>query len=84
MSEIFCFSPPEDTRYVPDRSWRFEPEIAANRKQLAATYRRVRADNPAMARLLFARVKAAEKATQETVANLFFHGTEKFTGLVNG
>jgi len=53
------------------------PYVAGVRHDVATVYRKVRADNPAIARLLYKRFKEAE---EKTIASLFT-GSEEEGGL---
>lgn len=52
------------------RATHSEPEIAGARSELATMYRKLRAKNPAIARVLYRRMKAAERGV---IDNLFFN-----------
>lgn len=49
------------TRAYTRLDWKREPQMAAARTSMAQSYRKMREDNPAMARLLFKRLRAAGK-----------------------
>lgn len=58
--------------YVSLYTIKRDPEIAQVRQKMADGYRIARRTNPALARLLFKRVKAAEKETVERVSEKLF------------
>lgn len=62
------------------KAWISDPIAAKNRNDLATMYRNLRKDNPALARLLFKRLKAAEDALIEKM----FSGTPGGLSLLVG
>lgn len=59
----------------PPVSWHHwvcsQPEMAKLRNDIARTYREIRKDNPAMARLVYARMKEAQAKTLARMTRLF-------------
>jgi hypothetical protein len=49
--------------YVRDRS----PPVVKARRDMAEIYRQMRADNPAMARLLFCRMRSAQRVLTDAI-----------------
>jgi hypothetical protein len=54
-------------KYVRDTGWKRVAEIAAARSELAASYRRMRKDNPALARLFWRRMNEAREALKRYI-----------------
>jgi hypothetical protein len=66
----------QDCRYVPDRSWRFEPRIAQDRRDIATFYRYMRRDGKSdLARLLYLTMKSAGDALAKQLAKSVMNGT---------
>ncbi len=59
--------------------WKRIPEIAADRDATAKMYRHLRADRPDMARLLWRRMKNAQKASIAMITGNLFMGRDTFS-----
>lgn len=75
MTDVFVIEKPADCRYIPDRSWRFQPEIAEARSYLAQFYRRLRREGRGgVARLTYSISREAGRKVATIVADAILNG----------